>query len=303
MSKPCPPDDSQNRSAPLIDGLEAFERAMRIKLEDNRRARASQASGKLPQSGERSVTDDVNSPEAEERLGRKRLRERYERTQPSEPSAPLVEPGSAEEPDQAILDDLPKLPNPIPVLIDEHHTVLVYTLIDADPEWTPPFPCWPPHTARDRMVASLNRGENFHGNLIEEFYVTANNSYDASHLVLWMGDDGSQNNDDRPHLIPVAYVDLDDFSVYDDLDQFASAVLLCAWIRAAQEAWGDDWYETDTDCCGGEMPDDLVEELLRLACSKDALRLNRNGRPWAALKASEVSAPPSEPWRSWIRHR
>ena len=78
----------------------------------------------------------VNSPEVEERLGRKRLRERYERTQPSEPSAPLVEPGSAEEPDQAILDDLPKLPNPIPVLIDEHHTVLVYTLIDADPEWT-----------------------------------------------------------------------------------------------------------------------------------------------------------------------
>ena len=103
------------------------------------------------------------------------------------PSAPLVEPVSAEEPDQAILDDLPKLPDPIPVLIDEHHTVSVYPLIDADPEWTLPFPCWPPHTAWDKMVASLNRGENFHGNLIDEFYVTANMPDDAgSHLVLWL---------------------------------------------------------------------------------------------------------------------
>ena len=90
-------------------------------------------------------------------------------------------------------------------------------------------------------------------------------------------------------------VGLDDFSVYDDFDGLASAILLCAWIRAAQEAWGDDWYGTDTDCCGGKMSVDLVEELLRLACSKDALRLNRDGRPWAASQASEVSAQPNAP--------
>jgi hypothetical protein len=85
---------------------------------------------------------------------------------------------------------------------------------------------------------------------------------------------------------------------YGDEDRLASAILLSAWIRAAREAWSDDWYGTDTDCCGGEMPDDLVEELLTLACSTNPLRLNRDGRPWAALKASEVSAPPSEPSES-----
>ncbi len=59
-------------------GLEAFSRAMRIKLEDNRRARALRAS-------ERSAT-------------------------PSEPSGPFVGgPISAEELDQAILDDFPGL--------------------------------------------------------------------------------------------------------------------------------------------------------------------------------------------------
>jgi hypothetical protein len=256
-----------------MTGQEAFARAMRIKLQRNREARAaSKASEKSDQS--------------------------------SAPSETPAGPVSAEELDQAILDDLPKLPNPIPVLIDEHHTVSAYTLIYADPEFTPPFPCWPPHTAWDKMVASLNRGENFHGNLTDEFYVTANMPDDAgSHLVLWMGDDGSQNNDDRPHLIAVAYAALDHFQhfweyddwEYGDNDRLASAVLLCAWIRAAREAWGDDYYETDTDCCGGEMPDGLVEELLRLACSKDALRLNRNGRPWAALRASGKSASQSEP--------
>ncbi len=77
MSKPCPPDDSQSKE---IGAGEAYERAMRIKLEDNRRARASRASGKLPQSSEKSVTDDVNSEEVEDRLSEKRFRERFDRT-------------------------------------------------------------------------------------------------------------------------------------------------------------------------------------------------------------------------------
>ena len=110
MSKPCPPDDSQPKE---IGAGEAYERAMRLKLQVNRQARArraaaSQASGRSPQSSEPSATDDVNSEEVEDRLSEKRFRERFDRTQPSEPS-PLVEPVSAEEPDQAILDRLPGL--------------------------------------------------------------------------------------------------------------------------------------------------------------------------------------------------
>ena len=111
MSDHFPPDDDLG---PEMTPLEAFSRAMRIKLRLNREARArraaaSQASEKSAQPSEPSATDDVNSEEVEDRLSEKRFRERFDRTQPSEPSAPLVEPISAEEPDQAILDRLPGL--------------------------------------------------------------------------------------------------------------------------------------------------------------------------------------------------
>jgi hypothetical protein len=75
MSKPFPPDDDLG---PEMTALEAFTRAMRIKLEDNRRARASKASEKS--------------------------------ARPGEPSGPFVGgPISAEELDQAILDRHPEL--------------------------------------------------------------------------------------------------------------------------------------------------------------------------------------------------
>ena len=74
MSKPCPPDDSQSKE---IGAGEAYERAMRIKLEDNRRARASRASGKS--------------------------------ANPDAPSESPAGPVSAEELDQAILDRFPGL--------------------------------------------------------------------------------------------------------------------------------------------------------------------------------------------------
>ena len=105
MSDHFPPDDDLG---PKMTPLEAFSRAMRLKLRLNREARASQASEKSAQPSEPSATDDVNSEEVEDRLSEKRFRERFDRTPPSEPS-PLVEPVSAEEPDRAILDRLPGL--------------------------------------------------------------------------------------------------------------------------------------------------------------------------------------------------
>ncbi len=75
MSDHFPPDDDLG---PEMTPIEAFSRAMRLKLEINRKSRAAlKASGEPPR--------------------------------PSEPSAPLVEPVAAEEPDQAILDRFPGL--------------------------------------------------------------------------------------------------------------------------------------------------------------------------------------------------
>ncbi len=74
MSNQFPPDDGLG---PEMTAEEAFSRAMRLKLRLNRRARASQGS-------EKSV-------------------------QPGAPSETPVGPISAEELDQAILDDFPGL--------------------------------------------------------------------------------------------------------------------------------------------------------------------------------------------------
>ena len=68
-------EDSQTKST-RISGDEAFARAMRIKLENNRRLRALRDSEKSPQPSEPSATEDINSEEVEERLGKKRLRGR-----------------------------------------------------------------------------------------------------------------------------------------------------------------------------------------------------------------------------------
>ncbi len=75
MSDHFPPDDDLG---PEMTPLEAFARVMRIKLQRNREAREA-------------LKGSVNS------------------VQPSESSEPPVGPVSAEELDQAILDDLPGL--------------------------------------------------------------------------------------------------------------------------------------------------------------------------------------------------
>ena len=105
----------------------------------------------------------------------------------------------------------------IRVVLNGNQTSLVYTLIDVEPPWTPPFPCQPPHTARDQMVAWLDRGENMHGSLAEDFYVVLDQPQDPSNFILWLGDNGSQNDDDRPRLAAVAYTPRSDYlSEFED---------------------------------------------------------------------------------------
>jgi len=79
MSDQFPPDDDLG---PEMTPLQAFSRAMRIKLRLNREAQARRAAAS--QASEKSA-------------------------QPSEPSDTPVGPVSAEEPDQAILDRFPGL--------------------------------------------------------------------------------------------------------------------------------------------------------------------------------------------------
>src|SRR5262245_53193044 len=67
------------------------------------------------------------------------------------------------------------------------------------------FWCPPPHTARTQAVARIDRGENYHGPLFEEFYVVRDDPDDPELLVLWIAGTGSQDQDDQARLYPVAW--------------------------------------------------------------------------------------------------
>jgi hypothetical protein len=103
-------------------------------------------------------------------------------------------------------------------------------------EGAPPFYCLPPSTEHCKPVARLNWGENMYGSLTEDFYLVVDDPKNESAFVLWVGDDGSQNDDHAARLCPAAWceaVDLPDMSA-KDTKAFVAAALLYAWVRATR---------------------------------------------------------------------
>lgn len=114
--------------------------------------------------------------------------------------------------------------------------------VDKDFKGTPFF-CLPPHAGYAPVLAYLDRGENFHGSLRDTLYACTDKHWDVCRIVLWIGDNGSQNDDDIGRLTPVAWVELQDQEEQRDEDawQFPyhppllAAILtamLAVWIKA-----------------------------------------------------------------------
>lgn len=164
----------------------------------------------------------------------------------------------------------------VSVWISPEGEVHVYSPMGLGPGRTVPFAASPPHTLRERMVACLDRGENVHGDLFEEFYVLTDDGYEPARYVLWSGASGSQCDDNRARLEPVAYLEigeLPEFVEREDQEYTASLVLLCARIRIVSEAeWGD--YEVDTSSDEGTLPEEVIKKLLEIGNSSDRLDLH-----------------------------
>jgi len=101
----------------------------------------------------------------------------------------------------------------------------------------------PPHTGVMKQHASIYWGENFHGSLNETYYFTLDNASDRSCWILWVGDNGSQRDDNCPRLSPGAWILISDVELImshlrkKDLteERLAAGLLLYAWILRAHE--------------------------------------------------------------------
>jgi hypothetical protein len=123
---------------------------------------------------------------------------------------------------------------------------------------------------------SIDRGENYHGSLLEEFYLVIDNPADPVLVALWMADTGSQDDDDQARLWPVAWACYSD--LWDEeaggLSETAAAVLLYAYIGAAAEAWGEGYYTDDNEVfCPDDQKTDLFAQIFTDALSGNPLRL------------------------------
>lgn len=89
----------------------------------------------------------------------------------------------------------------------------------------------PPHTITIPRLAYIDMGENFHGDMREDFYLVTNASDEPTYLVLWLGSTGSQDDDSVGRLYPVAWHEFE----YDEnglLEKVLAEALFFAHVRS-----------------------------------------------------------------------
>jgi hypothetical protein len=132
----------------------------------------------------------------------------------------------------------------------------------------------PPHTAKVLPVASADRGCNYHGSLDEEFYLLKDNPADPSRWVLWVGDTGSQVDDNQARLYPMACSDFDNFVDPWSFQGWVevAAVLLYAYFRYYAERWEGYYSEQNILSSSHILDDERASEILADALSGKPLR-------------------------------
>jgi hypothetical protein len=106
-----------------------------------------------------------------------------------------------------------------------------------------------PDTRHVKIFITLDRGENYHGSLREDFFVCRDGDFDYEWTVLWMALNASQAQDDVQRLQPSCLLaagwqpdDLDEeiTSLIDAFDalELEGLILLWAYVHYAAIAWG-----------------------------------------------------------------
>lgn len=138
------------------------------------------------------------------------------------------------------------------------------------------FPATPPHTRLIEPIATIYRGENFHGSLEEDLYILWGNedAFESYGIVLWVGDTGSQDDFDVPYLRLCAWMDQSQVAylaeVQDEKQEEherseITKVILYAYVRMLRKWWGH--FDTYNEFDG---PEDL-EEVFQAAVREEPI--------------------------------
>lgn len=138
------------------------------------------------------------------------------------------------------------------------------------------FTGFPPNTARMARTATACKGENYHGSLDEDLYVTLDEPSDPSRYVMWAGDNGSQADDDAPRLRMVSSCDLPNWEEEEPESEGVSSflkpateALLYGYLRLEARFGSID--ELEFRCSeGGVLTDESVDAVLAQAIQDTA---------------------------------
>lgn len=115
------------------------------------------------------------------------------------------------------------------------------------------FPLEAPSTRRLEPVASIDRGDNYHGDLSEQFYLAPNTPVDPSAWVLWIAACDSQYADDVERVIPIAWCRNSGGPGEDWIsEEDAVFALMSAWIGEVVEGY-EGWYSAECPIEGSHL--------------------------------------------------
>ena len=104
-----------------------------------------------------------------------------------------------------------------------------------------------PDTRTQKPVCTVCRGENYHGPLVEEYYITYADE-DPEYVFLWECFDASQRQDDISRLDLLAWLKIEKWA---DVPELATQVLLYAMLQSYllddPEYMDDDCFEIECD--------------------------------------------------------
>ena len=174
--------------------------------------------------------------------------------------------------------------------------VYIHSLIGSENPY-PEFPCIPPHTGYAQQIASIDRGNNMHGSLNQNFYFCTNVSDQPDYFVIWQGDDGSQIDDGQARIYPGAFTLISPFRDDDGVARcsLAAAALLYRCLRELD--FIGIGYDPDDGCAGGNMHD-YCETKLSNEQVAEILQSALDGRPFKFIDAKARPEPQPRRGRS-----